>query len=52
MPSAVQGDDGFLGVVVERLADDQDGFAVAVAVGVRKGDVGGERYVAGHFFQR
>ena len=30
------------------LADDEDGFAVAVAVGVGEGDVGGERDVAGH----
>ena len=48
MPSSVEGDDGFFGVVVEVLADDEDGFAVAVAVGVGEGDVGGERDVAGH----
>src|SRR6185437_2605460 len=41
-------DDGFFGVVVERLADDEDGFAVAVTVGVGEGDVGGEGDVAGH----
>ena len=35
-------------VVVEVLADDEDGFAVAVTVGVGEGDVGGERDVAGH----
>ena len=49
---AVQGDDGFLGIVVEVLADDEDGLAVAVAVGVGEGDVGGERNVAGHAASR
>ena len=44
----MQRDHGFFGVVVEGLADDEDGFAVAVAVGIGEGDVGGERDVAGH----
>src|ERR1017187_1098177 len=42
---AVLADHGFLGVVVEILANDKDGFAVAVAFLVRKADVGGERNV-------
>ena len=45
---AVKRDDGFLRIVVEVLADDEDGLAVAVAVGVGEGDVGRERDVAGH----
>ena len=46
---SVKRDHGFFGVVVEVLADDEEGFAVAVAVGVREGDVGCEGDVAGHF---
>ncbi len=43
---SVEGDDGFLRVVVEALADDEEGLAVTVAVGVGEGDVGGEGDVA------
>ena len=45
---SVKCDDGFFGVVVEVLADDEEGFAVVVAVGVGEGDVGGEGDVTGH----
>src|SRR5580700_6567426 len=40
---AVQGDDGLLGIVVQVLANDEEGLAVAVAVWVGEGEVGGER---------
>ena len=39
---SVEGDYDFFGVVVEVLADDEEGFAVAVAVGVGEGDVGSQ----------
>ena len=38
----VQGGDGLLGIVIEILANDEDGLAVAVAVRVRERDVGRE----------
>jgi len=41
--------DGLLGIVFQVLANDQDRLAVFVAVGVREGDIGGQRNVAGHF---
>ena len=47
---AVLAGHGFLGVVIERLADDEDDFAIAVAFGVGEGEAGGEGEVAGDFF--
>jgi hypothetical protein len=44
----VQGGDGLLGIVIQVLANDEDGLAVAVAVRVRVRDVGREGNVAGH----
>jgi hypothetical protein len=38
----VEGGDGLHGIVIEVLANDEDCLAVAVAVGVRVGDVGRE----------
>ena len=46
----MEGYDGFFGVVVEALADDEEGFAIAVAVGIGEGDVGCQGDVAGEFF--
>ena len=39
---------GFLGVVVEALADDEDDFAVVVAFGIGKAGAGGKRDIARH----
>src|SRR5882757_4534005 len=47
---SVQSYDGLFGVVVEVLANDEECLAVAVAVGVREGDVGCEGDVARDFF--
>ena len=47
---AVQRHESFLGIVVEVLANHDDGLAVAIAARVGKADVRGERDVAGHFF--
>ena len=40
--------DDLLGVVVETLANHQHCLPIAVAIGVRKGDIGGQGYVTGH----
>ncbi len=45
----VLADHRFLGIVLEILADDQNGLAVIVALRVREVDVGRERNVSGHF---
>ena len=48
--AAVQRGHDLLGVVVEILAEDEDGLAVDRAtLGIREADVGGERNVAGDF---
>jgi hypothetical protein len=41
-------DHGFLGIIIETLANDQDRLAVAVALRVWERDIGGERNVSGH----
>jgi hypothetical protein len=43
---AVERDHHLFGVVLERLADHEHRFAVAVALGIRKGDVRRDRHVA------
>src|SRR3569832_1218751 len=42
----VQRDDDLLRVVVEILADDEHGLAIAVPVRIREGDIRGQRNVA------
>jgi hypothetical protein len=49
---AVQGDDHFLGIVLQVLTDNEHRLAVAVAVWVGEGDVGGQGDVARDLFQR
>jgi hypothetical protein len=44
----MKGDQGLGGIVVQGLADDQHRLAVAVALGVGIGEVGGQRDVARH----
>jgi len=51
-PGAMQGGHGFLGIVLQLLANDEDGLAVAVTVRVREGDVCRERNVAGQFLPK
>ena len=48
MPAPCKATNTSFGIVIEVLADDEDGLAVAVAVRVRERDVGRERNVAGH----
>ena len=48
MPSAMQRHHDLFGVVLEILANDQHRLAIAVAIGIREGDVGRQRNVAGH----
>ena len=43
---AMLADHRLFGVILEVLADDQDHFAIAVALGIRECDVGRERNVA------
>jgi len=46
---AMQSCVGISGIQIETLSKDQTGLAMRVASGANKSDVGGERYVAGHF---